>query len=125
MGVLVKFTRLSIRQRLYNGTKIVNVNTLNKRYPYFHPVPAETCNYSNVQMILGQNAFAAIRTHDRPLLHVAVHLPIGWVLSGPLPTSHKSSQCFKFLYSVDNEGICTSKKMYDIDSCGAIKNVDP
>ena len=58
-------------------------------------------SYSDVQIILGQDAFRAIRpieyfeSEDRNA-PVAVRLPIGWVLSGPVPsTSAMVSTCFR------------------------------
>ena len=52
-------------------------------------------------MILGQDVFHAIRPleyfdTDRKDTPIAVRLPLGWVLSGPLPsTSGIFSTCFK------------------------------
>ena len=52
-------------------------------------------------MILGQDVFHSIRPleyfeSDRRDTPIAVRLPLGWVLSGPLPsTSGLFSTCFK------------------------------
>ena len=58
-------------------------------------------SYSDVQIILGQDAFGSIppieyiESDDRNAL-VAIRLPFGWVLSGPVPsTSTLVSTCLR------------------------------
>ena len=56
---------------------------------------------------------------------VAVRLPIGWVLSGPLPSSScLTSTCFKVNIEHDKELASQVKAWYDIESFGANKQVD-
>ena len=60
-------------------------------------------------MILGQDVYHTIRlleyfSADEKRSPVAVPLPIGWVLSGPLPSSScLTSTCFKVNIEHDNE----------------------
>ena len=56
----------------------------------------------------------------------AVRLPIGWVLSGPLPSSSGLvSTCFKANMEQDFELAGQVKSWYDMESYGALKQVDP
>ena len=83
-------------------------------------------------MILGQDAYKAIRpieyfvsSTDRSS-PVAVRLPIGWVLSGPLPsTSNLSTSCFETSSEEDSTLAREVKLWYDMETFGAVKNVDP
>ena len=84
-------------------------------------------------MILGEDVFPAIRPLeyfdcDRKSAPVAVRLPLGWVLSGPLPSClGLYSTCFKALASnkeLDSELADQLRSWYDIESHGAYKQVD-
>ena len=56
---------------------------------------------------------------------VAVVLPLGWVLSGPLPTSSGLiATCFKANTNPDSLP-AQLRAWYDIESFGAMKHVDP
>ena len=65
------------------------------------PVPLKKYSYANVEIILGQDVFYVIRPlenfeTDRKGTPIAVRLPLGWVLSEPLPsTSESFSTCVK------------------------------
>ena len=82
-------------------------------------------------MILGQDVYHAIRpleyfSADEKRSPVAVRLPIGWVLSGPLPSSYcLTSTCFNVNIEHDNELTSQVKSWYDIESFGASKQVHP
>ena len=81
-------------------------------------------------MILGQDVYHANRpleyfSADEKRSPVALRLPIGWVLSGSLPSSScLSSTCFKVNVELDNELAGQVKSWYDIESFGANKQVD-
>ena len=81
-------------------------------------------------MIFGQDVYHAIRTleyfsADEKRSSVAVRLPIGWVLSGPLPSSScLTSTCFKVNIENDNELASQAKSWYNIESFWANKQVD-
>ena len=86
-------------------------------------MPSLTNQYSDVEMILGQDCFHAIRplkihgdkSRKSPF---AVRLPIGWVLSGPLPSSlGLPSHCFK-CSAEDNPLIEQVKNWYELESYG-------
>ena len=81
-------------------------------------------------MILGQDVYHAIRpleyfAADEKCSPFAVRLPIGWVLSGPLPSSSASvSTCFKANIEQDFELAGQIKSWYDMKSYGTLKQVD-
>ena len=85
-------------------------------------------------MILGQDVFHFILPleyfeSDSKKAPVAVRLPLGWVLSGPLPsTSGLFSTCFKAVTSnkdADSELGDQLRSWYEMESYGAFKQVDP
>ena len=64
---------------------------------------------------------------DRSNTPIAVRLPLGWVLSGPLPfTTGLFSTFFKAVTSSENDSILAEqlRSWYDIESYGACKQVD-
>ena len=83
-------------------------------------------------MILGQDVFHVIRPleyfeSDRAVTPIAVRLPLGWVLSGPLPsTIGLFSTCFKAVASSENDSVLAEqlRSWYDMESYGAYKQVD-
>ena len=57
---------------------------------------------------------------------VAVRLPLGWVLSGPIPSaSGLISTSFKSVVEHDSELATQIKSCSDMESYGAVKQVDP
>ena len=90
-----------VRKELNVGTDTIDVDLLKVQYPHLDPIPLSKYRYGDVEMILGQDVFHAIRPleyfeTDRKDTPIAVRLPLGWVLSGPLPsTSGLFSTCFK------------------------------
>ena len=120
-----------IRDTLNVGSDIINVPQLQETYPYLSVLDPIQYSYSNVEMILGQDVYHAIRPieyfeSDSKCAPVAVRLPIGWVLSGPLPaTSSFISSCFKIVTEPETDLAEQLKSWYDMESYGAVKEVDP
>ena len=81
-------------------------------------------------MILGQDVFYAIRPleyfgTDRANTPIAVRLPLGWVLRGPLPSATGLfSTCFKAVASSENDSVLAEQLRSWYDSYGAYKQVD-
>ena len=107
--------RSFVKTDLNLGSDTMNVSGLKKVYPHLAPVPSLTYQYSDVEMILGQDCFHASRpvkihgdeSRNSPF---AVRLPIGWVLSGPLPSSlGLPSHCFKC--SVEDNSLMSKSKV--------------
>ena len=121
-----------VRDDLIVGNDVIDVDHLKKTYPHLEPIPLSKYSYSNVEMILGQDVFHCIRPleyfeADRPNTPIAVRLPLGWVLSGPLPsTTGLFSTCFKAVSSSENDSILADqlRSWYDMESFGAYKQVD-
>ena len=121
-----------VRDQLTIGNDVIDVDELKTRYPHLEPIALSKYSYTDVKMILGQDVFHAIRPleyfeSDRRNTPVAVRLPLGWVLSGPLPsTTGLFSTCFKAVTQKEHD--CTLsdrlRSWYDIESYGAYKQVD-
>ena len=120
-----------IRDTLNVGSDIINVPQLQETYPYLSVLDPVQYSYSNVEMILGQDVYHAIRPieyfeSDSKCAPVAVRLPIGWVLSGPLPATSKFiSSCFKIVTEPETDLAEQLKSWYDMESYGAVKEVEP
>ena len=84
-----------------------------------------------MKLILGQDAYEAIRpleyftvrrTKDTPL---AVRHALGWVLSGPVPSTVACpSTCFTATSEQNDELAQVIKSWYDLESYGTYKTVD-
>ena len=93
------------------------------------PIKPRHHKYEDGEIIIGQDFYHAIRPVEYLLGEdsislCAVRLPIGWVLSGPLPPSFKSnSSCFKCI--VEDMSLADQiKTWYELESYGAFKQVD-
>ena len=120
-----------IRENLNIGSDIVDVPHLQETYPYLSVLDPVRYSYSNIEMILGQDVYHAIRPieyfeTESKCAPVAVRLPIGWVLSGPLPSSSSFvSSCFKAIVEPEQDLVEQLRTWYELASYGAIKEVDP
>ena len=122
-----------VRDNLNVGTDVIDVDFLRTKYPHLEPIPLKQYSYADVEMILGQDVFNFIRPleyldADRKNTPVAVRLPLGWVLSGPLPmTSGFVSTCLKAVacnQDFDTDLANQVRSWYDMESYGAYKQVD-
>ena len=122
-----------VREDLKVGTDTIDVELLKTKYPHLQPISLKKYSYADVEMILGQDVFHSFRPleyfdSDRKNAPVAVRLPLGWVLSGPLPSSSGLySTCFKAVASnkeLDSELADQLRSWHDIESYGAYKQVD-
>ena len=90
-----------VRKDFFAGSEVIDNEFLQVQYPHLESIPPKKHSYGDVETILGQFMFHCIR----PLEHFetrnenipkAIRLPLGWVLSGPLPsTLCLFSICFK------------------------------
>ena len=122
-----------VRENLNVGTETIDAKRSTRKYPHLEPISMQNYSYADVDMILGQDVFHFIRPleyfdSDRKKTPVAVRIPLGWVLSGPLPsTSGFYSTCFKAVSTnkdVDSELADQLRSWYDMESYGAFKQVD-
>ena len=81
-----------VKEDLSEGGNAINIKAVQETYPHLAVLDPVTYCYGNIEMVLGQNVYHAIRpleyfSADEKDSPFAVRLPIGWVLSGPLPSS--------------------------------------
>ena len=85
------FTIISfVKESLNVDSDKINVQALQETYPHLAVLDPETYSYKDIEMILGQEVYHAIRpleyfSADEKRSPVAVRLSIGRVLSDPLP----------------------------------------
>ena len=119
-----------VKQDLNVGADVINIKALQETYPHLAVLEPVTYCYGNIEMIIGQDVYHAIRqleyfAADEKCSPFAVRLPIGWVLSGPLPSSSSLvSACFKANMEQDFELASQVKSWYDMESYGELKQVD-
>ena len=120
-----------VKESLNVGSDIINVQALQETYPHLAVLDPVTYSYKDIEMMPGQDVYHAIRpleyfSAEEKRSPVAVRLSIGWVLSGPLPSSScLTSTCFKLNIEHDKELASQVKSLHDIESFGANKQVDP
>ena len=117
------------RDNLNIGSDIVDVPHLQETYPYLSVLDTVRYSYSNIKMILGQDVYHAIRPieyfeSESKCAPVAVRLPIGWVLSGPLPSSSNFvSSRFKAIIEPEQDLVEQLRTCYKLESYGAMMEV--
>ena len=120
-----------VGETLTVGSDIIDVKSLQETYPNLAVLVPVKYSYGNIEMILGQDVYHAIRpleyfSADKKCSPFAVHLPIGWVLSVSLPSSWSLvSTCFKANIEQDLELACQVKSWYDMELYDAYKLVNP
>ena len=120
-----------VKERLNAGSDIINVQALQETYPHLAFLDPVTSSYKDIEMILGQDVYHAIRpleycSADEKRSSAAARLPISWVLSGHFPSSScLTSTCFKVNIEHDDELASHVKSWYDLESFGASKQVNP
>ena len=119
-----------VKKSLNVGSDIINVQALQETYPHLAVLDPVAYSCEDIEMILWQVVYHAIRpleyfSANEKRSPVAVRLPIGWVLSGPLPSSScLISTGFKVNIEHDNELAIQVKSWYDIESFGENKQVN-
>ena len=109
----------------------MDVTELKQKHPHLEPVTLSQHNVANVKKLLGQDGFHFVHPlelfeSDHQITPVVVHLPLGWVLSGPLPsTSALVSICFEAFVRTDNESELAEqlRKRYELDSHRLYKQI--
>ena len=121
--------RAYVKDHIRIGSDSISIPELQEKYPHLAPIKPRHHKYEDVEIIIGQDFYHAIRPVEYLLGEdsislCAVRLPIGWVLSGPLPPSFKSnSSCFKCI--VEDMSVADQiKTWYELESFGAFKQVD-
>ena len=118
---------------MHVGNDIIDVDDLKQQYPHLEPNALRKYSYGDVEMILGQEVFHSIRPleyfeSDRKDTPIAVRIPLGWVLCGPLPsTSGLVSTCFKTVVTrneSDSKLADHLRSWNELESFAAMKQVD-
>ena len=118
-----------MKNSLSVGSKTIDVTILQESLPHLQLIKPIVYNYSDVEMILGQDVFHSIkpledfqgRNQNTP---VAVRMSIGWVLSGPLP-SPTGVRATTFKCNVEDVALADQvKKWYELESYGTFKQAD-
>ena len=98
-----------VRETLNVGSDVIDVKSMQESYPKLAILYPVKYSYGIIEMILGQDVYHAIRpleyfAANKKCSLFAVRLPIGWVLSGPIPSSScLVSRCFKANVEQDYE----------------------
>ena len=104
---------------------------MQETYPHLAFLDPVKYSYGIIEMILGHGVYNAIQpleyfAADKKCSPFAVRLPMGCVLSGPIPSnSSLVSTYFTSNVEQDDEWACQVKSWYDMESYGAYKQVDP
>ena len=119
-----------VKDSLSVGSETIDVTILQDRFPHLQPIKPIVYNYFDVEMIIGQDVFHAIkpleyfqgRNQNTP---VADRMSIGWVLSGPLP-SPIGVRVTTFKCNVEDVALADQvKKWYELEAYGTFKQADP
>ena len=105
-------------------TEDINKPELQEFYPQLAPIKPFQYNYKNVEVILGQDYYHAVRPIEFLLGEDSYspcsdRLPISWVISCPLLPSAELTSCFK---CVLEDSSLTDQ--YELESYVAFKEVD-
>ena len=123
--------RAYVKDHIRIGSDSISIPELQKKYPQFAPIKPRHYKYEDVEIVIGQDFYHAIRPVEYLLGEDSIspcglRLPIGWVLSGPLPPtvlSGPNSSCFKCI--VEDMSLADQiKTWYELESYGAFKQVD-
>ena len=111
------------------GRDRVDIRSLKQSFPHLAPLPDLVIDYSQVKILLGQDAFAAICPIEVSSVDnrtpCAVRTPLGWVASGPLPSKVvKGVSNFKAVVN-DDSLAAQLHSWWDIESYAASRSVDP
>ena len=107
------------------GSDIIDVESMQETYPHLAVIDPVKHSYGNIEMKRGQVVYHAIRPLEYFVAHekcspFAIRLPIGCVLSSPLPSSSSLfSTYFKANVEQDYELVCQTKTWHDMESYGA------
>ena len=113
--------RAYVKDHIRIGSDSISIPKLQEKYPQLASIKPRHYKYEDVEIIIGQDFYHAIRPveyllGEDSISPCAVRLPIGWVLSGPLPPL----PCVVEDMSLADQ----IKTWYELESYGAFKQVD-
>ena len=124
-----RFLRAYVKDHIRIGSDSISIPELQEKYAQLAPIKPIYFKYEEVEIFIGQDFYHAMRPveyveyllGEDSISPCAVRLPIGWVLSGPLPLSFKSnSSCFKCVVE-DMSLADQTETWYELESYGAFK----
>ena len=121
--------RAFVKDHIRIGSDSINIPELQEKYPQLAPIKPIHYKYEEVEMIIGQDFYNAIRPveyllGEDSISPCAVRFSIGWVLSGPLLSSFNSNSSW-FKCVVEDMSLADQiKTWYELESYGAFKQVD-
>ena len=119
-----------VKYSLSVGSETIDAPILQDRFPHQQPIKPIVYNYSDVEMMLGQEVFHAIKPLEyfqggKQNTPGAVRMPIGWVLSGSLQ-SPIGVRVTIFKCNAEYVALADQvKKWYKLESYGTFKQADP
>ena len=114
------------------GEELIDIPELQKQHPHLAPIPPVFYNYSDIQLIIGQDAyydFHPIEAFEGDPMNDpwAVQLPLGWALCGATPERTSASfvsTCFKA--TVEDLSLAEQvQAWYDLEAYGSCVQADP
>ena len=118
-----------VKDNIRLSFELINFADLQNKYPQLAPIKPTQYTYEDVEVIIGQDYYHAVRPiefilGDDKNSPCSVRSPIGWLISGPLPPSVVStSSCFNCV--VEDSSLTDQIKFwYELESYGAFKQVD-
>ena len=95
-----------VKDNIRIDSELINFADLQNKYPQLAPIRPTQYTYEDVEVIIGQDYYHAVRPiefilGDDKNSPCSVRLPIGWVISGPLPPSvNSTSSCPSVLLKI-------------------------
>ena len=119
------------KDRLELGNDCIDVKSLKQKYEHLSPISSNMLRLGDVQVLLGQDVFSLMRPleyryadNKQPW---AVRLPLGWVLSCPVPEllrENCTSHCYHV--SVKDANLSNQVKPWlDMEAYATTVQVDP
>ena len=118
-----------VKDKIRIGSELIKTADLQNKHPQLAPIKPTQYTNEDVEVIIGQDYYHAVRPiefilGDDKNSPCSIRLPIGWVISGPLPPSvNSTSSCIKCV--VEDFSLTDQiKSWYELESYGAFKQVD-
>ena len=125
----VFFFCVYVKDNIRIGSELINIADLQNRYPQLAPIKPNQYTYEDVEVIIGQDYYHVVKPiefilGDDKNSPCSVRLPIGWVISGPLPPSVNSTSSYFKCVVEDSSLTDQIESWYQLELYGAFKQVD-
>ncbi len=111
------------------GRDSINFPALKTKFDHLGVLPDSIFSYANVELVLGQTALFCTRPLEYKisgkLSPVAIRMPLGWTVGGPLP-QREFQKASSFLVTSQNADLAElASQWWSLESYGSNKSVDP